>query len=149
MKNLIAPLIAYIVVFSLQVTPAAAREAQASVTKQAAAPGYEIPDSLNPEERKWFKTFQEGNILAQGWQSISAEILARTSPEQRLARKAALDNLGRRIGMEWCRPNAVRKVDSSMLRAWGDILRTTARKNPQQLARAIALIEQKLDAALY
>jgi hypothetical protein len=50
--------------------------------------------------------------------------------------------------MEWCRPNAVRKVNSSMLQEWGDILKKTARKNPQQLASAIAYIDQELDAVL-
>jgi hypothetical protein len=50
--------------------------------------------------------------------------------------------------MEWCRPNATRKVDSSMLQDWGDILRKTARKNPQQLAKAIAYIDQEVDAVL-
>ncbi|MDR2550322.1 MAG: hypothetical protein LBD10_09015 [Desulfobulbus sp.] len=152
MKNAIAALtFSVAVLFSGNVLPAVAGDALASV---ATGPGaghvytYEIPASLNSEERKWFQVFQEGNLLSEGWQDISAEILAKTPPEQRPAQKVALDNLGKKIGMEWCRPNAVRRVDSSMLVAWGDILRATARKNPQQLAMAIAYIDQKVDAAL-
>lgn len=126
-----------------------ASEAQAALTGRTTTPSrYEIPESLTPEEKSWFKTFQEGNILAMGWQEISSEILARTAPEKRQEQKIALANLGRRIGMEWCRQNRVRKVDTSMLQEWGGILRKTAKKNPQQLAQAITYINQELDAVL-
>jgi hypothetical protein len=74
--------------------------------------------------------------------------MAKTPPEQQASQKVALDNLGRKIGMEWCRPNAVRKVNSSMLKEWGDILRKTARTNPQELPSAIAFIDRKVDAVL-
>lgn len=130
------------------VTQAAAGEAQASTLSRGAGYHYEIPANLSPEEKTWFKVFQEGNFLSIGWQEISAEIMAKTPPEQRSTQKAALENLGNKIGMEWCRPNRVRKVDSSMLVEWGDILRKTARKNPQQLAKAIAYIDQEVDAVL-
>lgn len=109
---------------------------------------YEIPPQLSPEERIWFKVFQEGNYISRGWQNICAEILAKTPPEQRSMQQVALDNLGRKIGMEWARPNSVRKVTSSMLLEWGDILRQTARTNPSELSRAIASINQKVDAVL-
>ena len=125
-----------------------ANEAQAALTGRTTAYRYEIPESLTPEERSWFKTFQEGNILSMGWQEISAEILTRTAPDQRQERRIALDNLGRKIGMEWCRQNRVRKVNSSMLQEWGGVLRKTAKKNPQQLAQAITYINQELDAVL-
>jgi len=125
-----------------------ASEAQAALTGRTSVYRYEIPESLSPEEKNWFKTFQEGNFLSEGWQQISAEIMAKTPPEQRSAQKIALDNLGKKIGMEWSRANDVRKVDSTMLQEWGDILRTTARKNPQQLASAIAYIDQEVDAVL-
>jgi len=137
--------------FNGKIPSATAGDALASVTAGSGgghAHTYEIPASLTPEERRWFRVFQEGNIFSDGWQDISSEILARTPPEQQPAQKVALDNLGRKIGMEWCRPNSVRKVNSSMLSAWGDILRATARKDPQQLPRAIAYIDQKVDAAL-
>lgn len=125
-----------------------ANEAQAALTDRTAEYRYEIPKSLSPEEREWFKTFQEGNFLSEGWQDISAEIMAKTPVEQRPTQKIALDNLGRKIGMEWSRPNAVRKVNSTMLQEWGDILRKTARTNPQKLAWAITYIDQEVDAVL-
>lgn len=126
-----------------------AGEAQAALTGgRMPVHRYEIPSQLNAEERRWFKVFQEGNFLSDGWQDIAAEILTKTPPEQRQEQKKALDHLGYKIGLEWCRPNAVRKVDSSMLQEWGDILRKTARNNPKQLAKAIAYIDQEVDAVL-
>lgn len=136
--------------FAVQIigTQSHANEAQAALTGRATTYRYEIPESLTPEEKSWFRVFQEGNILAMGWQEISSEILARTAPEKRQEQKVALDNLGRKIGMEWCRQNRVRKVNSSMLQEWGGVLRKTAKKNPQQLAQAIIYINQELDAVL-
>lgn len=127
---------------------AAWANAQAVLPQQHVAPQYEIPAQLTAEERDWFKTFQEGNFLSEGWQSIASEIMSRTPPEQQPGQKIALDNLGKKIGMEWCRPNAIRRVNSSMLKEWGDILRKTARTNPQQLASAIAYIDREVDSVL-
>jgi len=133
--------------FSFSFTAVAA-DVQTQAAQTSPVPQYEIPAQLTPEERSWFITFQEGNFLSEGWQSISAEIMSKTPPERQPAQKIALENLGKKIGMEWCRPNAVRRVNSSMLKEWGDILRTTARKNPRELASAIAFIDQEVDSVL-
>ena len=125
-----------------------ANEAQAALTGRTTAYRYEIPESLTPEEKSWFKVFQDGNILAMGWQEISTEILARTSMDNRQEQRVALESLGRKIGMEWSRQNRVRKVNTSMLQEWGGMLRKTAKKNPQQLAQAITYINQELEAVL-
>ena len=127
---------------------ASASEAQAALMGGSAGQRYVIPAKLSTEEQRWFKVFQDGNLISEGWQDISAEILAKTPPEQRPAQKVALENLGTKIGMEWCRANGVRKVNSSMLLEWGDILRKTARTNPQQLAKAIDYIDQEVDAVI-
>lgn len=129
-------------------TRAWASEAQAALMGGSAGQRYVIPAKLSTEEQRWFKVFQDGNLISEGWQDISAEILAKTAPEQRPAQKVALENLGTKIGMEWCRANGVRKVNSSMLLEWGDILRKTARTNPQQLAKAIDYIDQEVDAVI-
>ena len=127
---------------------AVAADVQVNAAQKSAAPRYDIPAQLTAEERGWFITFQEGNFLSEGWQAISAEIMSKTPPEQQPSQKTALENLGKKIGMEWCRPNGVRRVNSSMLKEWGDILRKTARTNPRQLASAIAYIDQEVDSAL-
>jgi hypothetical protein len=137
-----------VVAMAGNVVPSSAGEAQAALTGSRSEYHYAIPAELSPEEKTWFKVFQEGNILSIGWQEISAEIMAKTPPEQQQEQRTALENLGNKIGIEWSRPNAVRKVNSSMLLEWGDILRKTARKNPQQLAKAIAYIDHQVDAVL-
>jgi hypothetical protein len=129
-------------------TPASASDAQAALTGRSSTHRYEIPENLSADEKSWFMVFQEGNILAMGWQEITSEIMARTPPEKQPEQKLALDTLGKKIGMEWSRPNKVRKVSTSMLQEWGDILRNTAKKNPQQLTQAIAHIDQQVDAVL-
>lgn len=147
-RRTIAAMALAVAMQTVGVDPVSAGEAQAALMGQATDHRYEIPASLNQEEQRWYKIFQEGNFVSEGWQDISAEILAKTPAEQRSAQKVALDNLGRKIGMEWCRPNTIRKVDSTMLLEWGDILRSTARKSPHQLGKAIAYIDHKVDAVL-
>ncbi len=125
-----------------------ANEAQASLMGRPVASSYVVPENLTPDEKFWFKVFQEGNMLVEGWQEISAIILDHTSAEQRQAQRVALEHLGEKIGLEWCRPNKVRKVTTSMLQDWGRLLRKTAKKNPQQLAQALVIIDKQVDAAL-
>ena len=125
---------------------ARANTAQAALT--GGAGGYEVPAHLSAEEKRWFKTFYEGNLLADGWHEITAYLLSRTPEQERAAQREALDNLGRKIVLEWARPNYVRKVDTDMLRDWGGVLKETARENPEQLARVIAAIDQEVEAAL-
>nr|WP_320009826.1 hypothetical protein [uncultured Desulfobulbus sp.] len=127
---------------------ACGNEAKNPATQGIQVRAYDIPPHLTEEERSWFITFQEGNILSKGWQAITAELMEKTAPEQRAEQKIALANLGEKIGSEWCRPNAVRRVNSSMLKEWGDILHNTANHEPQQLASAIASINRELDAIL-
>ena len=125
---------------------ARANTAQAALT--GGAGGYEVPAHLSAEEKRWFKTFYEGNLLADGWHEITAYLLSRTPEQERAAQREALDNLSRKIVLEWARPNDVRKVDTDMLRDWGGVLKETARENPEQLARVIAAIDQEVEAAL-
>lgn len=106
------------------------------------------PKPLPPEEAGWFKTFLDGNILSKGWREISAEIMTDLPPEQRSAQKVLLDNLGRKIGMEWSRPNSVRRINSRMLLHWGDELRKAAHQDPRQLAATIAGINREVDSIL-
>jgi hypothetical protein len=144
-------LLSFAVLFTLFVVchrPAIASDAQAALQSGSASQPYSIPEHLSNEEKRWFKTFHEGNFLSEGWQEITAYLLARTPEEQRQAQKAALDSLGKKIALEWCRANDVRKVDSSMLQDWGDQLKAAADENPVELPRTIAFIDQEVEAVL-
>jgi hypothetical protein len=125
---------------------ARANDAQAASTDGSV--GHGVPGHLSDEEKQWFKTFYEGNLFADGWHEITAYLLSRTPEEERADQRRALDNLGRKIVLEWVRPNDVRKVDTDMLRDWGGVLKEAARENPQQLARTIAAIDQEVEAVL-
>jgi hypothetical protein len=114
----------------------------------AAANQQEDLSSLTPEERDWYKTFQEGTFLFSGWKEISEKILKSTPAELREHQRKRLEQLGRKIGMEWSRENAVRRVDNKMLKEWGDELKKTARTNPEQLPEVIASIDEQLNSIL-
>ncbi|MCF6188704.1 MAG: hypothetical protein L3J49_14670, partial [Desulfobulbaceae bacterium] len=101
-------------------------------------------NSLNQEERRWFKTFQEGTFLIDGWQTITEELLANTPEELREHQKKRLDRLGLKIGLEWSKDNDIRRVDTRMLQQWGKTLKKTAKKNPDQLPEIIVSIDQEI-----
>lgn len=103
---------------------------------------------LSQEERDWFLTFIKGNILAEGWGRITANILHHTSQEEQELRRQELNRLGTKIGREWCRDNDVRRIDTSMLSAWGDKLKKAAKNEPQQLPSVIRTIDCEVDSLL-
>lgn len=101
-------------------------------------------DSLSLEERKWFKTFQDGTFLVDGWVDITKELLAGTPEGLRESQKKHLDQLGLKIGLEWCKNNDIRRIDTKMLQQWGKELKKIAKKNPEQLSEIIVSIDQEL-----
>lgn len=125
-----------------------ADEAQAALVGTSASRGYTIPEHLGTKEKEWYRVFQEGNFLADGWLKISADILAKTPADKHPAQRLALENLGRKIGLEWCRNNDVRKVDTAMIQDWGGLLRRTAKTHPERLGEAIASIDEEVDSVL-
>ncbi len=104
--------------------------------------------TLSPEELSWYKTFQEGTFLIAGWKDISKEILKNTPEELREHQRQRLEELGCKIGMEWSRENAVRRVDNTMLKQWGNTLKKTAKTHPEHLPNVIASIDKELDSLL-
>jgi len=104
--------------------------------------------SLSPEERRWFKTFQEGTFLIDGWQTITEELLANTPESLRDHQKKRLELLGIKIGMEWSKNNDIRRIDTRMLQQWGKALKKTAKKNPKQLPEIIVSIDQEISNIL-
>ncbi len=103
---------------------------------------------LSPEERKWFNIFLEGTFLVDGWKEITEDILASTPQDLRESQRKHLDQLGAKIGVEWSKDNATRRVDNSKLQQWGTILKKTAKKNPEQLAEVLVSIDQEVNNIL-
>ena len=109
---------------------------------------YQIPPQLTPDEQKWYKVFQEGNVLSEGWVTISTNILMKVTPSQQKEQQEALYELGDKIGREWAKNNEVRKINTNMLKKWGKILADAATNQPEKLAIAIADVNSQVDAAL-
>ena len=101
-------------------------------------------DQLSPQEKEWFVKFQEGTFYAQGWKQITADILAKTPKELQEEQRQALEELGIKIGCEWSKDNDIRKIDTDMLKQWGEQLKQTVNKDPHQVPEVIAEINQKV-----
>ena len=65
--------------------------------KDAIKVSYHIPAHLSSEEKKWYRTFQEGNMLADGWVDISKDILSRTPAAEQPEQQKNLFQLGDKI----------------------------------------------------
>lgn len=109
---------------------------------------YSIPHNISAEERKWYKTFQEGNMLADGWVDISKDILAKLPAAEQPQHQKSLLQLGDKIGREWAKKNDSRKIDTDMLKKWGKELKDASKKNPEALTLAISSIDRQVDGIL-
>ncbi len=110
---------------------------------QAYSQQYDL-SGLTAEEKQWFEKFLAGTFYADGWQKISSDILVKISVEDREEKKFILNQLGYKIGREWCKDNDIRKVDTAMLKKWGRLLRTTAEEEPHLLVKVIKEIDAEV-----
>ena len=99
-------------------------------------------------QQEWYKKFYDGSFLVQGWKSRIKEILQGLSPEEKREMGEQLENLGKKIGMEWARDNAVRKIDTSQLQQWGKNLQKAGQKGPAALAGRIRQLDEEVDSRL-
>lgn len=102
----------------------------------------------NKDQREWYKKFYEGTFLVKGWKSRMNEILKGLPAEDRGEMGQQLEDLGRKIGMEWSRPNDVRKIDTAHLQRWGNDLKSAKQKGSKALADRIKQLSREVDKAL-
>ncbi len=126
---------------------AKAQDAQAALIKGKSfvIEKFIIPNGLNEDEKRWYIKFQEGNFLVDGWQDIKSSILEQTPAANKEEQAKMLDNLGQKIGTEWCKENEIRKVDTTMLKVWGKDLKAMAKKDPSKLHSLLVSINNQLD----
>jgi len=88
----------------------------------------------------WVRTFYEGKRFppVAGWSAREQELLAK-APAQR----EAIVRIGRALAAEWAKDNAVRKVSTSDLQAWGKRFSEAAR-TPEGLASALSEVEAEM-----
>jgi hypothetical protein len=98
--------------------------------------------------RGWVQTFYNGNLLSEGWSKFG-EVTVSTvkSAARRHAVIAQINELGRIIGLEWAKDSSVRKITTSDLRRWNEVL-ATARQNDDGSGHqiSVALVAVRLMA---
>jgi hypothetical protein len=143
--------VAVVAAFFMISTVVSARPATAADSSGDDLSGYSCSGpvlELTPEQQKWFAVFLEGTFYARGWKEITHDILARTPVELREKQKTALMNLGIKIGLEWSKDNDVRRIDTDMLKKWGELLQESAERGPEHIDRVIVEIERNVENLL-
>jgi hypothetical protein len=105
--------------------------------------------SMNKEARSWYSKFQEGGWLFDGWQEISDNVVAKVPQENKIKTKVTMQSLGVKIGCEWSKENAVRKISTEMLKDWGKRLRKSVSDSPDNLVVVINSIESEVNELLF
>ncbi len=100
------------------------------------------------EEQRWYNRFQQGYLMFDGWQEIEKTVLTVTPVEEREARQARLNELGKKIGKEWSRDNEVRRIDTAMIKNWGKILKNAVESEPEKIKEVLAQISSEVDSLL-
>lgn len=70
----------------------------------------------------WVTRFYTGYNAVPGWLNMTEQVLQRTPAERRAATGARLHELGSRIGAEWAKDNAVRRLNTRSAGVWRDAL---------------------------
>ncbi len=100
------------------------------------------------DEQEWLRKFYEGTFLVKGWTARTKEILHDVPSEHKKETEKALTCLGEKIGREWARDNAVRRIDSDLLQKWGEELRSVRKKGNAVLGETIRKIDSEADNIL-
>lgn len=88
----------------------------------------------------WVKTFYEGKRFppVAGWRERERELVAKAP-----GAREDVERVGRALAAEWAKDNAVRKVSTSDLQAWGKRF-SDAAKAPDTLVAALKEVEEEL-----
>lgn len=77
------------------------------------------------------------------WYEAMDKVLARATPAQRPALCPRLYRMGARMGYEWARDNAIRRIHTADLKAWRSLL-----LDQNDPALAVSTVEALIDARL-
>jgi len=102
----------------------------------------------NKDQQEWYKKFYEGTFLVKGWKSRMNDVLKGLSPEDKGEMGGLLETLGKKIGMEWAKPNDVRKIDTAQLQQWGKDLQNASQKGSETLSSRIRQLNEEVDKKL-
>ena len=102
----------------------------------------------NKDRQEWYKKFYEGTFFVKGWKARMNEILRGLPPGERGNMSNLLEDLGKKIAMEWARENDVRKIDTFQLQKWGRDLQNARREGPKALADQIRRLNDEVEKML-
>jgi hypothetical protein len=78
--------------------------------------------------RRWVQTFYKGNLMSEGWSKFGQVTVSKVkSATARQAAVTQITELGRIISLEWAKDSSVRKISTTDLRRWNDVM-TAARQ---------------------
>ena len=97
------------------------------------------------EYQDWVNAFYQGKRFppVPGWNDRRSSILKRVPAERRGGVELLLDEVGRRLAAEWAKDNAVRKVSTGDLQAWGKQFGDAA-SAPDTLEAALREVEAEV-----
>lgn len=138
----------FLLIFAAAPQSIAATTAEAAIGGEKKTDGIYDISGMSEDEREWFFTFLKGNLLADGWERISSDILMSTRDQEREEQQERLDELGYKIGREWCKGNDIRRIHTAMLRKWGRELQDTADEAPHLLTEVLQRIDTEINELL-
>jgi hypothetical protein len=94
----------------------------------------------------WVTRFYEGYTPVPGWLDMTQQVLARLPQQQHAAINARLFELGARIGAEWAKDNAVRRLNTRSAGVWRDALLEALARD--ELNAYLDLLSADVDALL-
>ena len=94
----------------------------------------------------WVQRFYLGYNMVPGWLAMTDQVRERLPPSEHAAVTARLNGLGRRIGAEWAKDNAVRKLNTGTAATWRDALLESLSRD--DLYAYLDRLDQDVDALL-
>ncbi len=102
----------------------------------------------NRKEEDWYRKFLEGSLMVKGWNARTKEILKSFSTADKEMLSGQLARLGEKIGREWAKDNTIRRIDTPMLKTWGDALLMAKKEGARAVMEKIEVLERDVDQLL-
>ena len=100
------------------------------------------------KEDEWYKKFMDGTFLVKGWKSREKELLEDFEGSKQDDMASLLNKLGKKVGREWAKNNQIRRIDTAMLRQWGNQLIKAKKQGPDMLEKEAKRIESEVGKTL-
>lgn len=102
----------------------------------------------NKTEEENYQKFLNGVFWIKGWNARAKEILKAVPDDNKAETKQLLNELAEKIGREWAKGRDIRKIDSDMLKRWGDKLKEAIALSPAHLVKQLRILESDVNKIL-